>query len=373
MPKAQRLASGNYRVRVYTHSTPKYDKNGKVVLNKDGKPVQVKHYESFTGSSRSDVEFEAAQFARNKSVRKKLVDMTLREAIDDYIATSDGVLSASTISGYSKIKKYYFPDLMDIKLRALTKDILRRAVNEESKRPVRNHRKDSNGNPRIISPKTIHNAYGLVTAVINQYRPGFDCTITLPALAPKIKELLPPDVIMEVVRGSRIELAALLAMWLSYTESEIRGLTKSKSIDGDYITIRETVLDIDGKPVAREKGKEYFRIRRHHIPPYIKRLIEQTDPAEDRLVPMTGKAMYCCFSRLLKKHGLPHMSFHDLRAVNASVMALLRIPDKYAQERGGWKTDTVMKKVYQTTFSAERVQVDNIMDQYFEEALKSKV
>ena len=61
---------------------------------------------------------------------------------------------------------------------------------------------------------------------------------------------------------------------------------------------------------------------------------------------MSGAAIYNKFSRLLKKYGLPHMAFHDLRHVNDSVMALLRVPDKYAQERGGWKSDHVMKKVY---------------------------
>ena len=60
------------------------------------------------------------------------------------------------------------------------------------------------------------------------------------------------------------------------------------------------------------------------------------------------------------------MTFHDLRHLNASVMALLRIPDKYAQDRGGWKTDYVMKKVYTQTFPEARVQVDDKIDNYFD-------
>ena len=44
-----------------------------------------------------------------------------------------------------------------------------------------------------------------------------------------------------------IELAVLLAMWLSFTQSEIRGLTKSKSIDGDYITIKIYGLKFEGE------------------------------------------------------------------------------------------------------------------------------
>ena len=59
------------------------------------------------------------------------------------------------------------------------------------------------------------------------------------------------------------------------------------------------------------------------------------------------------------------MTFHQLRHLNASIMAVLNIPDKYAQERGGWKTDRVMKKVYTHTFCDERKAVDSIIDNYF--------
>ena len=68
-------------------------------------------------------------------------------------------------------------------------------------------------------------------------------------------------------------------------------------------------------------------------------------------------------------NGLPHMTFHDLRHINASVMALLQIPDKYAQERGGWKTDYTMKKVYTHTFSQGRLEADNKVNDYFERSL----
>lgn len=64
------------------------------------------------------------------------------------------------------------------------------------------------------------------------------------------------------------------------------------------------------------------------------------------------------------------MTFHDLRHESASIMALLRVPDKYALERGGWKSDKVMKKVYTHTFSDERQKVDNIIDGYFEELIQ---
>ncbi|WP_242939942.1 hypothetical protein [Ruminococcus flavefaciens] len=46
-------------------------------------------------------------------------------------------------------------------------------------------------------------------------------------------------------------------------------------------------------------------------------------------------------------------------------MLMLGIPDKYAMERGGWSTDSVLKSVYQQTFSSERKKIDKIIDGYF--------
>ncbi|SHM39284.1 hypothetical protein SAMN04487860_10478 [Ruminococcus flavefaciens] len=48
-----------------------------------------------------------------------------------------------------------------------------------------------------------------------------------------------------------------------------------------------------------------------------------------------------------------------------SIMLMLGIPDKYAMERGGWSTDSVLKSVYQQTFSSERKKIDKIIDGYF--------
>ena len=50
-----------------------------------------------------------------------------------------------------------------------------------------------------------------------------------------------------------------------------------------------------------------------------------------------------------------------------SVMLMLNIPDKYAMERGGWKTPYVMHEVYQHTFSKERQNVDAVINRYFED------
>ena len=64
------------------------------------------------------------------------------------------------------------------------------------------------------------------------------------------------------------------------------------------------------------------------------------------------------------------ITFHDLRHLNASVMLMLGVPDKYAMEHGGWSTDCILKNVYQQTFSSERKKVDKIIDGYFNGIIK---
>ena len=206
--------------------------------------------------------------------------------------------------------------------------------------------------------------------VLNTYVPTLDCSVKLPQIEHNQHDISTPDVIYQIVKGTDIELPVMLAMWLSFTQSEILGLTKSKSIspDGSHITIKEVLVKNEhNQSVIKNKGKQPTRDRTLQIPDYIKRLIDQVET--DQLVTLSGTALSKRFNRLIKKAGIPHMTFHDLRHVNASVMTLLNIPDKYAQERGGWKSDHIMKSRYMQAFSAERAIVDAQIDSYMQDTL----
>lgn len=283
--------------------------------------------------------------------------MTLTEAIDLYIQNSDAVLSPTTVHGYKEIQKNSFEQIMNIPLKKLTKPLLQEAVNTEAKKIAFRSKKP-------LAPKTVKNRYGLITAVLNQYYKELDCSVRLPAATGNIKELLPPEIIIDLVKDTVIELPVLLAMWLSFSMSEIKGL-KWDSIRDGYIQINQVVVTVDNEEVEKEQAKTTPRKRIHKIPDYIMDLLNKVPHESEYIISMSGHAIYNRFKRLLMKNNLPHMTFHDLRHVNASVMALLRIPDKYAQERGGWKSDKVMKKVYTHTFSDERKAVDQIIDDYF--------
>jgi len=345
MQKAETLPSGNARVRVYSHT----DEHGKKI------------YRPFTAPTKREAQRLAAEFIANrKKETQRTLNISLGEAMDQYIELSEPVLSPTTIHGYKRIRKTNFQSLMNVKLVDITENMLQRAINEETQRKARS-RPTGDG---TLSPKTVKNAFGLVSATLKKYRKEFIYDVTLPTVEIRSAELLPPEIIYEIVKGTEIELPALLSMWLSFSLSELRGLTKSKSIiGGKYLRIKDVVVDVAGKTITKGVPKAKKRNRYLEIPEYIMGLIESTP--SDQLITLSGHAIYCRWVRLLEKNDLPHMTFHDLRHVNASVMSLLNIPEKYALERGGWKTPAVMKNIYQSTFDAGRVQADSIMDNYF--------
>ena len=338
MARAKQLPSGAWRVQIYI----------------DGKR------ESITRDTEDEANYAALELKLEH--KRKLENVTVGEAIDKYIAARDGVLSPSTIAGYRKIRRNNVQDLMEISIKELNQSVIQDAFNREAKRITRRHKK--------VSPKTQENIRGLLAAALGQYNLHFK--ITVAEAQKRFKELIMPGQIYEAVKDTPVELPCLLAMWLSFSASEIRGIDV-KDIRNGVLTLNRAIVDVDNEHVEKDAMKEYDRARRHEIPPQIMRLIEQTDAWKDgkgKIVPLTGIAINKRFSRRLEKFGLPHITFHDLRHVNASVMHMLGVPDKYAMERGGWKTDVVMKSVYQNTFSDERKEVDKKINAYFEGFIK---
>lgn len=286
---------------------------------------------------------------------------TLRQAAEEYIEKRRSfVRSPSTIEGYEKIVRCHFDGLWDIKLGDITNDVLNDFVSAECKK--------KNRLGKSYSPKTIHNAYFFVVGVLNEQHISHEGTQLLPEKKRKPVQILTAEEVYEAVKGTSIELPCLLAMWLTLSISEIRGLTKSKSLCGNQLSVVETVIDVGGKPVRKEGGKEEKRSRTLTVPPYIMQLIRQTEG--DVICPLSSQATNKRLGRLLEKHGLPHMSFHKLRHISASTMAELNIQKEIAQERGGWKTPYVMDKVYTHVFDSARLAADEKIDDTFEKIIK---
>ena len=332
LPKIKKLPSGSY--------------NAVVML--DGERISV------TDTSEELVAAKVMSLKAGLIIAKKHPDrILLRDACLKYIEDARGRLSPSTVDGYERIVKNGFPDLMEKRICDIDQKTLQKAIDCECKR--------FNQRGQKYTPKTIQNRYCLIATVLKGF--GVEHKVYLPEVKDKPIFIISPEEIFKAVKGTPVELPVLLSMWLSFTMSEIRGLTKSKSIHGDQISIVETVVRINGVDVVKKGGKEQKRSRTLDLPEYIKHLIDNVEG--DIIVPQSPASITNRFYRLLDKHGLPHISYHTLRHINASVMAQLQIQPEIADQRGGWKTSYTRERVYTHVFTPERKAADRKINDYF--------
>jgi integrase len=337
MAKAVQLPSGSWRVRVYDKELGK----------------QVSFTSQLSGKAgKAEAELMAREYQLGKRQKAKK-GKTVGECIDDYISSKENILSPSTIDGYRRTKKNNLAELCDIPLSELTQLDIQKHINTLS---------------LTKSPKTVCNAHGLLVSVLNVYAPEMHIKTTLPKKQKIIKQLPDVSTVLRAVINTKIEIPCLLAIWCSLRMSEIRGAKKTDIKDG-ILTIHDTIVTVDGKHIEKHSTKTIESTRQIKLPERLQCLIRALPEEQVYLTTLSGQAIYKRFKRLLEHNGIQPMSFHDLRHMNASIMLALGIPDKYAMERGGWSTPSVMKSVYQHTFSAERQAVDDKIDSYFNSVL----
>jgi integrase len=332
MAKAKQLPSGSWRVQVYDGETKKYLSFTSKLPGKAGK---------------AEAELMAREYQLGRK-QKASSGKTVGECIDEYIALKENILSPTTIAGYQKDRRNSLAGLCDLYAKDLTAADIQAYINKLALNKA---------------PKTIRNAHGLLVSALKVYLPELHINTTLPKQQKKIKQLPDFREILQAVIGTEIELPCLLAMWCGLRMSEIRGAKKS-NIKNGVLTIKDTVVYVGGESIEKHSTKTIDSTRQIKLPEPIISLIDALPEEQDKLTLLSGQAIYKRFSRLLEHNGIEHMTFHDLRHMNASIMLALGIPDKYAMERGGWSSPHIMKSVYQHTFSAEREAADNKIDSY---------
>ena len=331
MATIQQLPSGNWRVQFYIEN-----------------PDDTRSRKSVTAPTRWEAEKMAAEYTGT------MQQMTVAQALDGYIALKKNVLSPSTLYGYGVIRRNRLQSIMNVEIHKLNSVALQCAINEDAQR---------------VGRKSINEAKNLLMSALKLYGVRTEFNVTLPPKQPKIQNLPTPAQVIQLVRGTDIEVPCMLALWLSLRISEVRGLQFGYLKDG-VLTVQRSKLALANNDVVRDVNKTYTSTRQLALPPYLIKLIEAVPHTSDEefIVPMAYQTIRAHLTKLARAKGHT-LTFHQLRRLNASVMLSLGVPDKYAMERGGWATNSTLKNVYQHTFSEERKQVDEMIDRYFEDAL----
>lgn len=313
LPTARQLPSGAWFCRVRV----------------DGKDISI------TRDTKKEAIAEAMAIkAGIKESAKKPKKKSLTQAIDDYIAARQNILSPSTIRGYKIIQNNRFPTLMQKDVYSLTADQCQRAVNADAK---------------TVKAKTLTNSWRFVSSVICE-ETGQRFNIRLPQIIPADRPWLTPEqipIFVEAVKGDPIEIPALLAL-SSLRRSELLNLRwVDVDLASQHLKVNgAAVFDQEGNLVRKQETKNKTSRRIVPLIPPLKEALEHAERAGEYIVTWHPNAIMTRVNRICREHNLPQVGLHGLRHSFASLSYHLNIPEKVVMELGGWSDNQTMRKIY---------------------------
>lgn len=348
LPKITQLPSGAYHATVYSHK----DSSGK------------RHYESFTGFDYNKVLLEAAQFKADKKRGK--IDtaqkgITLGKAMQEYLEAKNTVLSPSTYKGYTSIARTHFLDLQQLPINDISASQIQIAISKISAR---------------LSPKTVRNIHGFITAVFAMFRPDFSFTTTLPQK--KKEEIMIPTEeeikrLLEIVDGTPMYIPVILGACCGMRRSEICALKwEDINFKRNTITINEALVYNENNKLVEKTTKTIAGTRTIRMFPIVSDALisfKGDRAAFDPVVTISPNAITKRFERLMKKHDFPGYSLHDLRHYTVSVMLALNVPKKYIADYVGHESENMIDKVYGHIMVSKKTSVEDQMQEYFSKIL----
>ena len=353
LPKITQLPSGAYHANVYEGT----DANGKRI------------YRSFTNYDYAALVLELAQFKADKHQDKIETltgkkSLTVGEGIDAYIDSKSTVLSPSTIRSYKAVRKSCLQNIMGVRISDLTREDVQIAVNQDATH---------------LSPKSVRNAHGLLTAMLSVYRPDFALHTTLPQkVKPNIEIPTEEEVqrLVEAAQNTDMALPILLAACCGLRRSEIAALT------WDCIDLSKGTLTVKGA-IVRDENNQYVRKGTKTVAGT--RTIRLFPMVLDALKDAKGNAtadMPCVdirpsqisdrFRALLKQAEIRPLRFHDLRHYTVSVMLSLNIPKNYIADYVGHETENMIDRVYGHIMAQKKTSVEDQLQAYFSQVFMHK-
>lgn len=163
-----------------------------------------------------------------------------------------------------------------------------------------------------------------------------------------------------------MELPILLGAMAGLRRSEIAALTYNDvDFENKTITINKAMVLNNKNEWIIKQPKTAAGNRKIQVSESIIDVAKKRQAAALPLITLKPSHITDRFTDVLKRAGVPHFRFHDLRHYNASVMLALGVPDKYAISRMGHSTTNMLQNVYQHLIDEKQKEVNNQINNFF--------
>lgn len=255
-------------------------------------------------------------------------NMTFRMACEAYIDAKANILSPSTLKEYRRTASGLPAPFCDKHLADITYLDVQKVVNDYAAK---------------LKPKTVANYANFIMAVLKAQ----DINIKSPQLPQRIKSApyIPTaeDIskVMAQLSGTEHEVPIMLCCF-GLRRSEVCALSLS-DLDGNKLTIDKAMVKDASNAWVIKTTKTTDSTRTIIIPDDLADMIR----AKGYIYKYNPENVYKALQRAQDAAGVHRFQLHKLRHFFASYLHGRGYSDKQIQEMGGWRTDNVMKTVYQ--------------------------
>ena len=331
MATAKKTASGSWEITVFIGVDPA---TGKKTYKHLTAPTKAKLHEKV----------KALEGETPKTI--SAMSLTVREAVDQYIARREKDLSPSTLQDYRKHARSAFPELMNLTIGELTDEICQRSIDAYA---------------QTAAPKTVVNRWNLLHAAVREAKRNVKLYVRLPSVKRKRLDMPEQESLFRLfkeIENTPLEIPVLLAATCGLRRSEICALNLAEDVDYDKGLIHIDKALVPG-PDNRYVIKDTKTTAGERTVPCPAWVLDKLAEARDNpnYQPYKPNTITTSFTPIAKQCGV-NCTFHGLRHYYASVMSALNIPEQYQMERMGHATNHMLKR-YQEYLKSKEAEVNS--------------
>ena len=315
--KIELLPSGSYRVRKQ--------------LNKHNVSLVFDHY-----PTDNEILIELSKHVRDKPLSPDT--LTFYVAANQYVALKKNVLSPRTVREYSRTIDRLSPEFTSMKVNQIEQLHIQLEINRLAEK---------------LSPKTVKNYHGFITAVMSTYRPDMIIKTTLPKVVihdpyiPTDKEVKTFFNYIKNERPKYYTLVVLAAYGLR--RSEILAIT-DKDITGQVLHINKALVQNENNEWVIKAPKTPRSKRDITIPEDIADMIRENGCAFDGYPSDINKVI----TTACKKLNINHFTLHKLRHYFATKLLSENVDIVTVMSLGGWSSPAMLQSRYGHAVEAKK-------------------